>query len=704
MKWAICLVLCFIVGLMVTVEAQPCTTIKGIVVDKETSEALPGASIQLLNNQAVGISTDTHGLFELNVTNIDTLVVSFIGYEVQRIAFPPDCQMSVMLVPSQTSLNEVVIKSEKLIAEEFTIKKIRKLDIYTNPSAKADPLLAVNSTPSATTTDESANISLRGSSSAETGIFLNNVPINDAVRYSQLNGIGTFSIFNTALIENLQIYPGNPPLEFGNTTSGLIALQTEETIPSKPVNTLSVTMASLGFYTQQKLNEKSSITAFSNYQPSAVIKAFNAKALEDLERFNSVDLGVHYFRKLSDRTIVKVFTYGIRESYRFRYSQPTYDGSFIQEKWRNFTVANVRHRFKKSELSFNNGLSFSSANYRHSITNINLNLRDFYSSLNYQYFGGKAEFKTGLSYDYRGATFEGKYPLYDYAVGEQFPVDSSSSRESVKVPEGYFYLKYFFAPKWVAGVGVRKNIPVHTGNFLSGQVNLNYKPAKEWNINFSVGRYNKYQLPQGEGGDPLLIKSDQYSTDISYKKTKFESSLSVFYKQSQQRKVEYQVAGLEFYTRYRIRSNVRAQVSLTCLDAQQTSKGKTTPSQYDISYFLRGNIEYTIQGTWIINSVFLFRQGSFYQPVTNASFDGTLNVYNPTYGDSERLPAYHLIDISISKIFLIQKRYSTIAFAGLGNIINFKNVRGYAYNFDYSEKEDELFSQRTIYFGMIFNF
>jgi len=44
------------------------------------------------------------------------------------------------------------------------------VEIYLNPSSKADPLLAVNSLPSATTLDESANISFRGRSPAETGI------------------------------------------------------------------------------------------------------------------------------------------------------------------------------------------------------------------------------------------------------------------------------------------------------------------------------------------------------------------------------------------------------------------------------------------------------------------------------------------------------------------------------------------------------
>jgi hypothetical protein len=130
------------------------------------------------------------------------------------------CLLNVKLSAATTKLDEVEIKSERLIAADFTVRKMSKLAIYTNPSSKADPLLAVNTLPSSTTLDESPNISIRGSSPAETGIFFNNVPIYDAVRYAQINGLGTFSVFNTALINQVQVYPGNPPLEFGNTTSG----------------------------------------------------------------------------------------------------------------------------------------------------------------------------------------------------------------------------------------------------------------------------------------------------------------------------------------------------------------------------------------------------------------------------------------------------------------------------------------------------
>lgn len=692
------------VGILVAVIAieaigQPCTSFGGILVDASTGGPLPGAHVRVAGKPG-GTSTSGMGDFEIKAMTGDTLLITFTGYATRRIVLDSLCHQSVSLEPSSNELNTVVIKAERLIAEEFTIRKIMRLDIYTNPSAKADPILAVNSAPSATTTDESANISLRGSSPAETGIFFNNVPINDAVRYGQLNGIGTFSIFNTALVSQVHVYPGNPPLEFGSTTSGLIALTSDETIPERPINTISLTLASFGAYTQRTIGKRSSLISFFNYQPSVLIKALNPRALERITSFNSVDFGLHCIVKPSDKTIFKLFTYGIRETYQYYYKHPTYQGNFEQQKNRMYMVINFRKRYTHSEFSINNGISFSYANFAASSMDVNIHQRDFYGAVNYQYFGGKATFKTGLSYDTRYARFQGKYPVYPYAFGEAYPSDSSASEQRFKIPEAYIYGKYFLAPRITLGGGLRKNLRIDDSqDFLSYQLNVSLQLLKPLTINLSAGRYNKYQLPLGEAESPFHIEADQYSLDAGWKKGDTEYSLSVFYKKSRYTQTRSVVSGVELFAKYRLSPRLRGQLSLTSLDADLTQG----PSPYNISYFLRGNFEYRFADTWTTTAVFLFREGSYFVPVTSAAFDSALGVFAPQYGNPQRLPSYSMADLSISKIFVIGEN-SGIAFAGINNLFDFSNVRGYSYNFDYSHAEEDLFSLRTIYLGFVYNF
>lgn len=696
----------FMVALLVTtVTHAQCTRIHGVIHDAETKEALPGATVYLSSNVIVGTTTDTNGEFELQATAGDQLTIKFIGYETQTISVDSSCYASIELSPIATNLEEMTIQAERLTAEEFSVKKIRKLDIYTNPSAKADPLLAVNSLPSATTLDESANISLRGSSPAETGIFLNNVPITDAVRYAQLNGIGTFSIFNTALISQVQVYPGNPPLEFGNTTSGLISLSTDEVIPEKTSNSVSVSLANVGFYTQRPLTPASSLTVFSNLQPSAGIKWVNPTSLERLKRFNTIDLGLHYLNRLDERTMAKVFVYGNIESFRYETRKPTFTGSFNQEKLRAFTVLNLRHRLAHGELSFNQGFNVSDAAFQMSTIDIDLKLKDLFSSISYQHFLKKGEIKTGLSYDYKAATFSGVLPAYYYALGDEFPTTTVYSTPSINTPEVFVYGKYFLHPRWVVGAGLRKNIVFDSQpNFLSGQINLNYKPSSHWSILFSVGRYNKIQLSQDEYSESLHFQNDQYSLDISHSTSTSENSVSLFYKEGKQAALTNSIKGIEVFSRYRIFPNVKVQLSFTSLNALETIQQNVYSSRYDIHYFLRGSIEYKFLTTWTVSAIFLKRQGSFHLPVIGSTYHSTLGAYEPSYGDQSRLPDYNQLDISISKLLLVGKESSAVLFAGIGNIPNFKNVREYSYNYNYTQASEELYSLRTLYFGAVVNF
>src|SRR5690606_18240812 len=65
--------------------AQNSRSIQGVVIEKSTNEAIPGASVQIQGTNQ-GTVTDIDGQFSLNVsTENPVLVVSFIGYTTQEI-------------------------------------------------------------------------------------------------------------------------------------------------------------------------------------------------------------------------------------------------------------------------------------------------------------------------------------------------------------------------------------------------------------------------------------------------------------------------------------------------------------------------------------------------------------------------------------------------------------------------------------------
>jgi len=683
-------------------------TLTGQVIDASTKEPLFGANVYLKSDWQVGTSTQQDGVFELKLDQqSDTLIITFIGYYEKEIAFNTTEKLLVELQPKATSINEIVIESERLIAEEFSYRKVNRLDIYTNPSAKADPLLAVNSLPSATTLDESANISFRGSSPAETGIFLNNVPIYDAIRFSQLNGIGTFSIFNTSIVDDLQVFPGNPPLEYGNTTSGLVAIQTTEQIPEKSSNSVTLSLASFGANTTQPIGDNTSITLFSNYQLSQFIRGLNYSSLEDIKEFQSNDLGINLTHRIGNNGILKVFNYSLYESYTFNYQSPTFNGDFNQTKKRNFTVTNYRQKFGQNVFTVNSNVSFSDANFNYADTDIDIFNRDLFLSTNYQIIKEDFEIKGGLNYDGRYQKFSGQFYQFDFAEGPGYPTLSNNNEQLLHRPEGFIYGKYYFSDKILIGAGLRKNLPTdEQENYLSRQLNLKYNFSDNLSLTASWGTYNKYNLIQNQAEDTQLINSEQLSLDFLYKEPSLEINLSVFAKETQNL-TNKNVYGAELFFKAELLNNLTAQTSFSYLSDERSLKENQFPGKYDLNYFIRGNLNYKLDNFWDVTATFLFRDGQYYQPVENTFFRNDLNVYQPVYVDlsnQQRLPSYQTIDLSVSRLIPLTEKMNIISFASVNNLFNHKNVRDFSYDFTYSQKTENLFSQRTIYFGLVINF
>ncbi|MGC3943681.1 MAG: TonB-dependent receptor [Chryseolinea sp.] len=698
MRIAVLLVVCSIsIGLS---YGQDCPMVNGYVVDEATGEALPGASVKAGSGNA-GQLADADGSFSLPAMHGDTLRVSFVGYEARAMVIE-SCEVSVALRPIAIGIEAVVIEGDRLITEEFAIRKLSRLDVYTNPSAKADPILAVNSMPFATTTDESANISLRGGSPAETGIFLNDVPIEDAVRYSQMNGIGAFSIFNTALMDEVQVYPGNPPLEFGNSTSGVIALYSDEQIPDRNTTQLSATLASLGAYHARKLTTRSSLTLFSNVQSSALFNKVNARALRGLKSFFSADAGVHYFSRLSPTLSLKIFNYTLREAYRYQYIHPTLEGIFKQDRVRNFTVSNLRKQFGGPTLSLNQGLSFSSAKYAFSTLNVEAPMQNYYAAINVHRATPNYQWKTGLVYEYKQSGTRGQYPTYTYAYGAKFGSIPVKRSDNIELLEWFGYYKQYIGNALIVGAGIRKNLPHDEVDYLSWQGNVNIRPVRRLSVNVSAGDYNKYVLQRERDAKGYLLKSRQHSIDVSYLNRKLDLSLSVFRKRIERSDRLEQLSGVELFGRIKLGDSWRTQLSLTSLNAHD-DRDIGTP--YNISYFVRGNVEYKLNGMWTFTMVFLAREGSYYSPVQAAVFHEDLGLFEPVYAQMPaRLPSYNTIDFSASRIFLLNAKTTAIAFLNVSNIADFRNVQSYIYNSDYTTHAEQLFSRRVVYFGIVLSF
>ncbi len=680
-------------------------TLKGTIADAQSGETLIGANIFLAADFSIGSQTDIDGKFSFNVPDEKgTLIVSYIGYEDLTIDFQTTNPLAIQLIPKAMTIKTVVVKGDKLTGQVFAVEKLNKLDIYLNPSSQADALKAVQSNPASTTIDETANVSLRGSPASETGVFLNNVPLNDVVRLDQSNGVGQFSIFNTSTIESVNVFASNPPLEFGNATSGVVALYTDDELPPM-ANSISLNLVGVGLSFSRKIGAKTSVTAFSNWNTPYFLKGVNPTSLEDLTTFNTLDFGVYGVHQFNANWQLKFFNYAIDENYQYQSRFPSFNGEFQQHKKRNLSIINLIQQKENTRFEWNQGINFSDANYQVGNIDIHTQNFDYFSGLNYAWYPENGSIKVGLNTNVHKIGSNGFYPLYTNGFSNEHPTVPFSNKQWLVIPEGFAYTKWTFKENLSIGIGGRFH-PNLDGldSYASYQMNLAYTFQEKHQVIASFGEYHKFQLPNGESTRVQKLFSQQYSLDYQFNTKKWKWSTAVYQKDNLRANTPNLVRGAEIYTAYK-GQNLKAGISVASIQSTIKNDGNDVPTDYDLSYFLRTTLQYKIAGVWEIGFVYWQRQGRYYLPVSQSYFDEQTNTFAPIYAaqhEGLRLPDYHRMDLSISRIIGLPFG-SAVIYANANNLMDFKNVRDYNYNEDYSHRFAEYLNRRVLFFGVVLN-
>ena len=474
--------------------------ISGTVVD-ERNLPIFAANVYFKSNPHNGAISDLNGYFSIPYTyDNDTLIITFIGYQNKRIPaveLEEDSKNIITLNADPVLLDEVVIAGTTPISEQFSTEKLSSLDIYMNPISQADPLKAIINMPASTNSDESANPSLRGSSSDRSRVIYNGVPIYRPVRASSLNNIGFFSIFNPEMIDVQTVYPSNPPLITGNASGGIIDISTIKKI-SKNTYQLSAGIGNIGFSMGQKLQGKSTfIQIYGNWQNSYLLKKINTKSLPDMKSYDTKDVGINFRYTLNDKMYFNSYNYFMSENYNGTSAMLAYQGNLKSNGLRYFSVNNFVIFFKKGMFKINHGYNYEKKEVL--FGNNILNSKDYshYASIDYKTdITKKITFQTGVSLDNQNTLVKNKVPLYYYAMNKESPTYNQDTIVSNYILEPYFYVNWDIHKRVSMSIGARTNIPINKQKqYTSFQYSLKYVPANNHTLILSAGHYHNYTQP-----------------------------------------------------------------------------------------------------------------------------------------------------------------------------------------------------------------
>ncbi|MDC9721233.1 MAG: carboxypeptidase-like regulatory domain-containing protein [Urechidicola sp.] len=695
-------------------------SLTGTVQDKKGNPVF-AANVYLKSTPEKGATTDFEGKFSLTLDNInDILVISYLGFQTQEILLTSidfNKPLVILLKENAQSLEEVIITARDPISEQFSVVKMSMLkDVYLNPVAQGDPLKAITILPASTTTDETANPSLRGSSPNRSRVMLNGVPIYNPVRATSLSNMGFFSLFNPEIIDRQYVYASNPPLTYGNTSAGLVEIQTKKDLNVNQLQ-LSAGLASLGVFLSQNIKKDTSfIQAYGNYQFSDGYIGIQKNKLPNLKNFNILDAGVNFHTKTGKQSEFNSYNYFIDESYNGVSQSFTYKGDIASEKKRFFTVNSFKYYSEKGVLSINNGVDYSKQSFEFGNLNSKQKTNQVYASIDYKKpLSENLDLQAGVSYDYQSQNFKDSIPTYYYAQSPSSPNFYSETSVDNTILEAYLYGNWEVNDKITLSSGIRSNIPIEEQDYyLSSQLGLKYNINNKHSFLLSGGKYHSYATPNYFSKTYNLLSSYQAALDYTYKLENTLLKAATYYKEETGNQTsdnfftteKVNTYGIEFYVEHNFLKYFNFSFSNSFIDQKRTISTQKYHGSKDFNYLIKSAIQYSNPKLFTLALTYFGLPGTFYNDIVGSEFDSQTNFYIPTFSNelyNAQYSNYNRVDISWSKYIRLKKN-ALISYVSVNNIFNSKNEREALYNTDYSSKYFDYYQLRTIYFGLVWQF
>ncbi len=209
--------------------------IRGYIVDNENGEPVPFQKVLLVptdkSKAVLGATTAVDGLFSIAKVPMGTYLlrisnVEFKLYEKEIIVTQPKGITEVgidLLAPDSKDMKEVEISGEtrqKTTEVLMSVIKLDKKGLERIPSVggENDVVAAFSVTPGVVTTgDQGGQLYVRGGTPIQNKVLLDGMTV-----YNPFHSIGFFSIFETELVQNVDIYTGGFDAKYGGRISSVM--------------------------------------------------------------------------------------------------------------------------------------------------------------------------------------------------------------------------------------------------------------------------------------------------------------------------------------------------------------------------------------------------------------------------------------------------------------------------------------------------
>lgn len=227
---AVCAPLVFVLAIPATAYGQM-AVVSGTVSDAESGESLSQGTVRVLG-QNYGTVTDANGRYSFQVpAGTVVIAASFVGYDT--------AQRTVRVQPDAVQIVDFSLRSGTVVGGEVIVEGLSNLRddaqvglqrvpielVQAIPTAfEADLFRALQLLPGVTgASDFSSQLYVRGGSPDQTLILLDRATI-----YNPSHFFGFFSTFNTDAIDDVSLWKGAYPVEYGGRLGSVVDVSNRE--------------------------------------------------------------------------------------------------------------------------------------------------------------------------------------------------------------------------------------------------------------------------------------------------------------------------------------------------------------------------------------------------------------------------------------------------------------------------------------------
>lgn len=275
-----------------TLSKSKMVSVCGRILDNYANNTIPGATIEVLGTN-VALVTTNDGSFKLeNVDRKASLQIRYLGYTTKIVPVASlvslnDCP-NILLAERREVLNEVIVYeflTKGIVKETDGSIRLNTGELGLLPGlVEPDVLFGVQALPGVKSINETvSDINIRGGTNDQNLILWNGIKM-----YQSGHFFGLISAFNPYLTEKVAIYKNGTPAQYGDGVSGVLSMETKNTIEAEFFGGAGFNFISGDVYGQLPLNDQlafqfSARRSTTDFLDTPVYGSFTDRAFQDTE-------------------------------------------------------------------------------------------------------------------------------------------------------------------------------------------------------------------------------------------------------------------------------------------------------------------------------------------------------------------------------------------------------------------------------------